>query len=338
MKILSQKQILNNYRNKIIESYKRQQIAGMEAIKAILEIGNILLEARNYNNSLTLNHKDAIWREFIENLGFSPASVSRYIKIATHPILSDQKFHRYLPSSVYSLYEISSIEAKHMLRLIQAGTVYSEMGRSEILSLRQPHYTKQAPIKKINLLQIKISKDLLNGDYHSILNEIEPLLNSKGLSYEYGSEIKKIEKSIQSAKSKVEQYVFKQAKRYFGKLGQQIVERKGIENNLWKRNSKLSFKAKAKKVGYTYEEISSEFDTELQEIAEKYLILGQEDMTYWNNLVAQWYAEGMEKYGKNLPPENFEPITTSQEENQHPILEFSKRRKNSNFTGVKFKV
>ena len=54
--------------------------------------------------------------------------------------------------------------------------------------------------------------------------------------------------------------------------------------------------------------------------------------------MAQWYAEGMEKYGKNLPPENFEPITTSQEENQHPILEFSKRRKNSNFTGVKFKV
>lgn len=298
--ILSQKQILNSYRTKIAASFKRQQIAGQATIQAILEIGTLLIEAREYKDSLVLPYKEKVWKEFIAELGFSMSSVTRYIKIAEHPIIGDKKHHQYLPSSVYSLYEISSIEPKQMLRMIKAGSIYTEMGRSEISALKQTPTPKIIPSDKIDLLHIKIPKDLLQGDYFSILNEVTEFLKSKGIEFEYGKEIAKNDEEERKSLQKIERYVFAQAKKYFDTSIKKIVERKGRQSNLWEKNSKLSFKTKATKVGYNFEEVSTNEVLNISELTEKFNHIGFDDSTVWYSLITDWHSEGMEKYGEKL--------------------------------------
>lgn len=337
--ILSQKQILNSYRTKIAASFKRQQIAGQATIQAILEIGSLLIEAREYKDSLVLPYKEKVWKEFIAELGFSMSSVTRYIKIAEHPIIGDKKHHQHLPSSVYSLYEISSIEPKQMLRMIKAGSVYTEMGRSEISALKQTPLPKIIPSDKIDLLHIKIPKDLLQGDYFSILNEVTEFLESKGIEFEYGKEIAKNDEEERKAHEKIEQYVFTQAKKYFDTSIKQIVERKGRELNLWKKNAKLSFKAKAIKVGYDFDEVSTELVSDVRELTNLYSLVQWDDDGSWEKRLAEYYEQGMEKYGEKLHHLHAtNPINDLILQSEPTsFVSYADRRKKDNFTPVKFK-
>lgn len=337
--ILSQKQILNSYRTKIAASFKRQQIAGQATIQAILEIGSLLIEAREYKDSLVLSYKENVWKEFIAELGFSMSSVTRYIKIAEHPIIGDKKHHQHLPSSVYSLYEISSIEPKQMLRLIKTGSVYTEMGRSQISALKQIPTPKIIQSDKIDLLHIKIPKDLLQGDYFSILNEVTEFLESKGIDFEYGKEIAKNDEDERKAHEKIERYVFTQAKKYFDTSIKQIVERKGRELNLWKKGSKLSFKTKAIKVGYDFDEVSTELVSDIRELTNLYSLVQWDDDGSWEKRLAEYYEQGMEKYGEKLHHLHAtNPINDLILQSEPTsFVSYAERRKKDNFTPVKFK-
>ena len=337
--ILSQKKILNSYRTKIAASFKRQQIAGQATIQAILEIGSLLIEAREYKDSLVLPFKERIWKDFIAELDFSMSSVTRYIKIAEHPIIGDKKHHQHLPSSVYSLYEISSIEPKQMLRMIKTGSVYTEMGRSEISALKQTPAPNKIQSDMIDLLHIKIPKDLLQGDYFSILNEVTDFLTGKGIDFEYGKEIAKNNEEEQKVQQKIERFVFSQAKKYFDVTIKQIIENKGLESNLWIKGSKLSFKTKATKVGYNFEEVSTNEVSNLYELTEKFIHIGFDDSTVWNNLITNWYSEGMEKYSDKLHQSNTKNLVNEKiiQSDKELMRSYGDRRKKVNFTGVKFK-
>jgi hypothetical protein len=339
IQILNQKQILNAYRKKIAASFKRQQTAGQATIQAILEIGSLLIEAREYKDSLVLPYKEKVWKEFIAELGFSMSSVTRYIKIAEHPIIGDKKHHQYLPSSVYSLYEISSIEPKQMLRMIKAGSVYTEMGRSEISALKQIPTTNKIQSDKIDLLHIKIPKDLLQGDYFSILNELTEFLQSKGIDFEYGKEIAKNEEEERKVREKIERYVFAQAKKYFDTGIKKVVESAGLKSNLWKKGSKLSFKAKAIKVGYDFDDVSTELVSDIRELTNLYSIVQWDDDGSWDKRLAEYYAQGKEKYGEKLQQlHTSNPINDqSLQSDSKPFVSFAERRKKDNFTPVKFK-
>ena len=276
-KVLSQKQILNSYRKRIHASFKRQQIAGQATIQAILEIGHLLIEVRDYKDALLMPHKERIWKEFVDELGFSMPSVTRYIKISEHQIINDKKYHQHLPSSVYSLYEISAIEPKQMLRLINAGSVYSEMGRSEISALKELPPKKKTQSDTVDLLRIKIPKDLLQGDYFSILNEIIEFLKNKEIEFEYGKEIAKADAEEQKIHRRIEKFVFNKAKIYFDQSIRKVIEQKGRESNLWKKSSRLSLKVKAEKVGYHFDEVSTSEVSSIEDLTAMYRVVEWED-------------------------------------------------------------
>lgn len=287
-----------------------------------------------------LKHKEKIWSDFLEQTGFSSASVSRYIKIAEHPVIRNKKYHARLPSSVYSLYEISGIESKKLLQLINMGNVRVEMGRSEILALKQPTSKTKTQVEQVDLITIKIPKDSLKGDFYKILNEVSEFLNSKDLYYDYGKEIKKLEEKEKRAHEKIEKYVFSQAKRFFNKTVKAFVEAKGIQTNKWQKNSRISFKAKARKIGFNTDEVSVDEATSIEEIEQKYLLLGIEDSKYWNSLVTEWHIQAHQKYG-----ENFASFSNSEademptrEEIAAQKLASGTRGRRKNFTGVKLKV
>jgi hypothetical protein len=266
-------------------------------------------------------------------------SVTRYIKIAEHPIINDKEYHQHLPSSVYSLYEISAIEPKQMLRMIKAGSVYTEMGRSEISALKQTPTPKIIQSDKIDLLHIKIPKNLLQGDYFSILNEVTKFLESKGIDFEYGKEIAKADAEEQKIHRRIEKFVFNKAKIYFDQSIKKVIEQKGRESNLWKISSRLSLKVKAQKVGYHFDEVSTSEVSSIEDLTAMYRVVEWEDEMSWENRIANWYADGFEKYGGKLDHLN----TVNQfSKLRHPsgsdtFLDYPKQSKKKNFTPVKFK-
>jgi hypothetical protein len=188
-------------------------------------------------------------------------------------------------------------------------------------------------------LHIKIPKDLLQGDYFSILNEVTEFLHSKGIDFEYGKEIAKNDEEERKVHQKIERFVFTQAKKYFDITIKQIIEQKGRESNRWKKGSKLSYKIKAKKVGYNFDEVSTEEVSNITELTEHYTRIQWGDDGSWDKRIAEYYAQGMEKYGEKLQQVHASNPINEQTHPSEPnlFLSSAERRKKGNFTPVKFK-
>ena len=138
---------------------------------------------------------------------------------------------------------------------------------------------------------------------------------------------------------KLERFVFNQTKKYFDTTIKQIIEQKGRELNLWNKGSKLTLKLKAKKVGYNFDEVSTKEVANISELKQQYDRIQWGDDGSWDKRVAEYYALGMEKYGKKNDQICSNHPINEQTHPSEPIyfLSFSERRKRDDFSPVKFK-
>ena len=87
-----------------------QSLHEHRALKCIIEIGKTLSELQDYKKRIKSSKVDGLWTDLLNEVKLSPSTVTKYVKISTHPILSHKRFISRIPASVFSLYELTKIE------------------------------------------------------------------------------------------------------------------------------------------------------------------------------------------------------------------------------------
>lgn len=330
-KVLTQSDVLKQYSQKISVAYQKQQIASQAIVQSIIEIGTLLIEARNYKDSLVLKHKDRLWESFQKNLQFSPSSITKYISIANNKFINTKKNHKFLPSSVYSLYEISKLDSSKLNQLVDSGKLTSTLGRSEVKNLLLGKKTKSKSTKQVDVLTVKVNEEDWQSNFQEIKGELTKFLEEKGIAYDYSSIVKKTEREQKNYQLKVEKFVFRSAKKFVKAEVLKYINHKGLSSNLWREKDKLSFKNKYKKLKFFEEEVDVSLCTHLSELEYLYSYLGLEGKNFWMGKIGDWYAEA---YSHIKLPKS---LLIAQNLSNAEVVDFElppKSRK-LNFTGVK---
>lgn len=330
-KVLTQSDVLKQYSQKISVAYQKQQIASQAIVQSIIEIGTLLIEARNYKDSLVLKHKDRLWESFQKNLQFSPSSVTKYISIANNKFINAKKNHKYLPSSVYSLYEISKLDSSKLNQLVDSGKLTSTLGRSEVKNLLLGKKTKSKSTKQVDVLTVKVNEENWQSNFQEIKDELIKFLETKGITYDYSPTVKITEREQKNYQLKVDKFVFRLAKKFVKSEVQNYINQKGLSSNLWRVGDKLSFKNKYKKLKFGIEEVDVSLCTHLHELENLYLYLGLESKNYWMEIIGDWYAEA---YAQTKLPKSL-MIAQNQVNSELTDFELPLNSKKINFTGVK---
>jgi hypothetical protein len=332
--VQSQSQVLGSYSKKIASIYKHQQLASQTTIKAIIEIGNLLIEAREYKDSLNQKNKNELWKKFSTSLSFSSSSISKYIKIAEHPILRLKKNHKFLPPSIHSLYEISQINEKKLLRLISTGKITSEIGRSELLLLQNGTRKSKSSTKsnnEVEVLSIRFPIDSWVNDFHDIQDELLRFLENKKISFAYGNEFKKLEKAENSYQDKVTKKSLQILKRNMKKYIFDYVNNQGLKKNYWTKVSQPSWITKFKKIGFNRDEVDVTLCSNESELRSMYLSIGLGD----ENTFLKMQSESLSEAISAVPyPKILKNINESTSAKTKPNPSTFKKR-GLNFTGVK---
>lgn len=155
--------------NTVSEDYYLQEIERRwkGALQSILEAGQLLLEAKQ--NLLRVQFK-----HLLEELPFKKRTADRLMAIASDPRLTDNGYHKFLPSCWGTLYEISRLSDSQFKIAISQGILKPQATRSEINKFR--HGVKPTKVigassaltKTVNLFTIRVHYDcrdfeLLNG-------------------------------------------------------------------------------------------------------------------------------------------------------------------------------
>jgi len=112
-------------------AYTCQVEAGKRAIEAIIRVGQLCAKARDYING---RDNAGLYHARLEQLtGLSKSSISKYIAIASSPVISDRKNHTHLPSSVFNLYEIAKVEDQENVQAaIDSGKIAPDLNRTSL--------------------------------------------------------------------------------------------------------------------------------------------------------------------------------------------------------------
>lgn len=98
------------------------------AVESIVAAGRHLIEAQ-----AELDYGE--WLPTLKKVGLSPSTAERYMSIARNRILADSAHAPNLPTSWYTLYQLSRLEPAALEAVIGDGTVTADMGREEALAL-----------------------------------------------------------------------------------------------------------------------------------------------------------------------------------------------------------
>jgi len=297
--ILTPQKVFDKYKKDIEIIFRGQQDASTIVISAILEIGRVCKDARAYKNRLNLKNKDDLWGKFEKSLPISKSSISKYISIYQHPVIRLKKYHRNLPSSVFSLYELSKIKDAHLEKLLMSGKIHSDIGRTELNLLLQgktlsKRLTQSA--NEVEVLSIRLPVNSWEDKFEDVRYELIEFLEQRGLGYALGNEIQKREKLEVKQSKNVQKYVFTQLKKYFTRQIKSYIEQQGKNKNLFKRGKQITFKRKAELVGFHFDEVDCSSDISDEEIKQRFLGLGIGDENDWNNLVNKFMGDAFEKY------------------------------------------
>lgn len=332
--VQTQSQVLGSYSKKIASIYKNQQLASQATIKAIIEIGNVLIEARNYKDSLKQKNKNELWKKFSISLSFSPASISKYIKISEHPVIRLRKNHKYLPPSIHSLYEIAQIEEKKLLKLISSGKITTDIGRSELALLKNNASGSRAlggRGEEVEVLSIRFPANSWMSDFNDVQVELLSFLEKKKIGFSYGNEFKKIERAESNYQNKIARKSFQLLKKRIKKLIVEHIDSKGLQLGYWTEQRKPSLSNKVKKLGYKMDEVDISACQNQDELELMYLSIGLDDKRQF----IKASTESLNDAISMVPiPEILQNISTSKP-SKHGIELTLNKRKKLNFTGVK---
>ena len=331
--ILTPLKILNKYKRDIESIYQGKQNASQVVVSSIVEIGKICTEARDYKNRLNLKNKNELWEDFEKNLPISKSSVSKYISISEHPTIRLKKFHKQLPPSVYSLYELSKLKDVQLQKFLESGKVNSEIGRTELNLLLSPKSnTKQLTkvVNEIEVLSIRLPSDIWEERFSEIKDKLLEFLNENDIGYSYGKEILNREKQEKKHSQLFEKFILTQLRKIFTKKVRELIESKWKSSSKFIGKKKLTFKQKVKLVGFNWDEVDCSICVDSTEIQNLYLSLDLGTQSEWNILYSDILGRGFEKY----PPPNH--LTNTDRGVKPPQLEKISSLKKRDFS--KFKV
>jgi len=332
--VQTQSHVLVSYSKKIASIYKNQQLASQATIKAIVEIGNVLIEARDYKDSLKQKNKNELWKKFSTSLSFSPASITKYIKIAEHPVIRLRKNHKFLPPSIHSLYEIAQIDEKKLLKLISTGKITSDIGRSELALLKNNASKSKVLgglVDEVEVLSIRFPANSWMSDFNDIQNELLSFLEKRQIGFVYGNEFKKIERAETNYQNKIVRKTFQLLKKRIKKLVIEHIDNKGVQLGYWTEQNKPSLSVKVKKLGYRMDEVDITTCQNQDELELMYLSIGLDDKRQF----IKASTESLNDAISLVPiPDILENLSSTKPDKSDIELQSNKRRK-LNFTGVK---
>ena len=300
-----------------------QTVHEQRALQCIIEIGKTLSDLYDYKKRSHSPRIDKMWNDLVAEFQYSPATVTKYIKISKNPVLADERFKNRIPSSVYSLYELSKIEPIALQLLIESNEITSASGRTDVVALTAP--TK---LNKQSKMSLAIDKKNWITSYKSFEDDLIEFLNSKDISYSLSSQVKSLEKSEVARFKKIEKYVFQQSKAHFNKVVKDYIESQCRTKNLCP--PKTQFKKKIKLLKFGVDEVTTEGCITTREIEERFLALGLQEESIWNGLQISWATDAFEKYPSKIP----ESIDTT---NPAQLEDLRKQYESRNFTPVKKK-
>ena len=305
-----------------------QSVYEHRAIRCVIEIGNTLSDLYEYKKRSQSTKIDKMWDELVAEFQYSPATVTKYIKISKNPILADEKFQTRIPYSVYSLYELSKIEPIALQLLIESNEVTSSSGRTDIVALTNSPKNKKKSKIKIPIMSLSIDKKDWISSYKSFEDELVNLLIRNNTSFSLSSQVKSLDKSEVTKSKKIEKYIFQQSKAYFDKAVKSYIDNACRTKTLC--SAKTSFKKKMKLLNYEVDEVTIVGCKTADEVEDRFLWLGFEEESIWSEHLMKWHIEAFEKFPSRIP----EPVqkTTVKEFDY-----FVKQQKNQNFTPVKNK-
>jgi len=305
-----------------------QSVYEHRAIKCVIEIGNTLSDLYEYKKRSQSTKIDKMWDELVAEFQYSPATITKYIKISKNPILADERFQTRIPYSVYSLYELSKIEPIALQLLIESNEVTSSSGRTDIVALTNSPKNKKTSKIQIPIMSLSIDKKDWISSYKSFEDELVNLLIRNNISYSLSSQVKSLDKSEVTRSKKIERYIFQQSKAHFKEVVKSQIDNACRTKNLC--SPKTPFKKKMKLLKYGVDEVTTDSCIAVNEVKDRLLQLDFEEESSWGKLMMKWYFEAIEKFPSRIP----EPVeTTTAEEFSH----FVRQQKNQNFTPVKDK-
>jgi len=313
-----------------------QTVHEHRALRCIIEIGKTLSDLYDYKKRSQSAHIDKMWNDLVAEFQYSPATVTKYIKISNNPVLSDERFKNRIPSSVYSLYELSKIEPIALQLLIESNEVTSTSGRTDIVALTTPPKIKKQSKIQIPIMTLSIDKKDWISSYKLFEDDLIELLTNKDISFSLSSQVKSLDKSEVTRSKKIKNYIYKQSKAHFNKVVKNHIDSTCRTRNLC--SPKTPFKKKMKLLKFGIDEVTTEGCISTAEIEERFLPLGFQEETIWNEHLMKWTADAFEKFPSRIP-ESVHSNTTEEFEDlvrQHKSRNFTPVKKIRDFS--KFKV
>jgi hypothetical protein len=305
-----------------------QTVHEQRALRCIIEIGKTLSDLYDYKKRSQSPRIDKMWNDLVAEFQYSPATVTKYIKISNNPVLSDERFKNRIPSSVFSLYELSKIEPIALQLLIESNEVTSTSGRTDIVALTTPPKTKKRSTIQIPIMSLSIDKKDWITTYKSFEDDLIEFLTIKDISYSFSSQVKSLDKSEVARSKKIENYIFQQSKAHFNKVVKNHIDNTCRTNNLCSPKTPLKKKMQLLKFGI--DEVTTEGCITTAEIEERFLPLGFQEESIWNEHLMKWTADAFEKFPSQIP-ESVHSNTTEE------FDVFVRQHKGHNFTPVKKK-
>ncbi len=266
----------------------------------IIEIGKKLSELQDYQKRVKSSKVDGLWNNLLQEVELSPATVTKYIKISNHPLLTDMRFLGRIPASVFSLYELTKLEPITLQLLIESNEINATSGRSVIASLSKPQSkSKKSSSKKVSLMTLSIPEKDWIKCYKNLEPQLLNTLDSMGLSYDFTTDVRSLENSEITRMKKIEKFVFQKSKVFFNQVVKSHIDQKCLEMHLCP--PKTPFKKKMKLLKFGVDEVTTEGCIDTQEVSVRLIGLGLIEEEKWNQLQMEWMSQGFTKFPSRLP-------------------------------------
>ena len=205
-------------------------------------------------------------------------------------------------------------------------TVTSTSGRTDIVALSTPPKIKKKSKIQIPIMSLLIDKNDWISSYKSFEDDLIEFLNSKEISYALSSQVKSLDKSEVARSKKIDNYIYKQSKAHFNKVVKNHIDNTCRSKNLC--SPKTPFKKKMKLLKFGIDEVTTEGCISTAEIEERFISLGIQEESIWNEHLMKWTADAFEKFPSRIS-ELVRSDKTEEFEN------FVQQYKSKNFTPVK---
>lgn len=299
LELMSYQDVFDDYGAKIQQKHEQQINAQGIAVGSIIAIGKLLKEAREYKDSLNVKNKSKLWSTFENKLNFSNGHISKYIKIAENPVLSNKVHQSKLPPSVHTLYELTHHDQETLVHGIQSGAITSNLGRSEVASAKSKKLaTSSSTASQVELGTLSITKDHWVENYHSFKSELDGLLTKYNVTMLEASAPRKMAQDADRYDKTITKVIFREAKKFYLREVNALLDVKLKEKNLLKSYGKSSLKKKIAALKFHFDEFDVSNCATDDEIKQMYLSHGLDGETAWNAFYSDWYALAMDEASK----------------------------------------